>query len=219
VADNPHYLADFRFSRLDLDGDAGFFSCGKGMLMIEGKHDIQRGKWIEPAFPKSGWYCSSMADAGRDGRICEMCGVAEVQWLHMMAHGERPGLLAVGLDCAQDLGRDFERARRRGIAFSFECRVRAAWQKQEWELSKDGNYYTNARGYNFSTFLFGDGRFGLRVRLKHTVDDKDKIDGTNKYATLQDAMKAWPDALFHARSRLTDGKTFDNWRSLCGPTA
>jgi hypothetical protein len=185
--------------------------------MIEGRHDLSQGNWVARGFPKTGWHCGTMKDGGREGHICEMCGVAEVRWLHMMAHEERPGFLAVGLDCAQDLGSDFERARRRGIAFSFECRVRAAWRKPKWRLSLDGNHFMNARGYNFSTFEFGDGRFGLRVRLENTVDDDDKIDGRNKYMSLQDAMRAWPDALFYARAHMTDGKVFDNWRSLCGP--
>jgi hypothetical protein len=186
--------------------------------MIEGKHDRSAGFWRDLAFPKSGWHCNTMEDGGRDGRICGMCGVAEVQWLHLMAHEERPGLLAVGLDCAQDLGGDFDRARRRMTAFSFERRVRAAWWKQEWELSKDGNYFTNARGFNFSTFKFGDGRFGLRVRRENTVDDRYKKDGEEMFATVKEAMNAGPNAMFYARARLTDGKVFDNWRSLCGPS-
>lgn len=185
--------------------------------MIEGRHDPKSGNWLNEGFPKSGWYCSSMEDAGSDGQICEMCGRAEVRWLHKMVHDERPGFLSVGLECAQDLGGDFERARRRKNAFSLEMKVRKQWPSQVWELSQDGNYYTNAKGYNFATFEAGGGFFGLRIRLEHTSDDKFKIDGKTMYATVQDAMAAGPDALYFARSRLTDGRVFDNWRSLCGP--
>ena len=158
-----------------------------------------------------------MEDAGLEGRRCEICEAVEVRWLHKMVHDERPGFLSVGLDRAQDLGRDFERARRRKNAFSLEMKVRNHWPDQVWELSQDRDYFTNARGYNFATFEAGGGYLGPRIRIEDSIDDKCKIDGKTMFASVEDAMAAGPDALFYARSRLTDGKVFDNWRSLCGP--
>jgi hypothetical protein len=185
--------------------------------LIEGEHE-KKGKWLDPTVPKTGWFCDTMDDAGGDGQLCEMCGCAEVRWLHVLVHDSYDGRIAVGTRCAEELEVDFDRPARRMKAFSLECRIRRELPQREWKRSERGNYYVNSGDFNISTFRKGEG-YGLRVRRKATFNDEARLNGDKMYASLEDAKLGRPDALFAARAKLGRENEFENWRALCGRSA
>ena len=77
-------------------------------------HDhTDHGKWSEAGVPKKGWNCIGIDDLEEPSQTCEMCGTAEIRYVHYMQHPDYPEELAVGCICAENMEQDYVRPRER----------------------------------------------------------------------------------------------------------
>lgn len=112
-------------------------------------HDhTDHGKWSEAGVPKKGWSCIGIDDLGEPSQTCEMCGTAEIRYVHYMQHPDHPEELAVGCVCAENMEQDYVRPREREKRLRTLARRRKTWERRQWKVSSKGNWFLNAEGYN-----------------------------------------------------------------------
>lgn len=157
-----------------------------------------RGKWSADGVPKKGWTCIGIDDLEEPKQLCEMCGNAEIRYVHTMEHPNYQGQLQVGCVCAEHMEEDYKRPREREKRLRNSARRRAAWPSRKWRTSKKGNLYINVEGFNL-TVSRNDLGWGVRV-LKRTSGAAQ--DGKKIYSTDNDARLAAFNALLWAKDHL-----------------
>ncbi|KQX38194.1 hypothetical protein ASD04_11275 [Devosia sp. Root436] len=106
------------------------------------------GKWSETGVPKKGWNCVGVDDLGEPSQTCEMCGTAEIRYVHIMHHPDYPADLSVGCICAENMEQDYVRPREREKRLRTLAARRKTWRRRQWKVSGRGNWYLNTEGYN-----------------------------------------------------------------------
>ena len=96
--------------------------------------------WKREDVPKTGWFCTNVADLGAPTGICEMCGYQIIRYVHCMEHRRyRP--LFVGCVCAGKMEGNIAGAKKREADFKNRQTRRAKFLKRPWKQSKKGNEY------------------------------------------------------------------------------
>jgi hypothetical protein len=135
-------------------------------IMTESTHTF-RGKWSEKGVPKKGWNCVDVDDLGEPSQVCEMCETQDIRYVHVMEHPDYPDLLNVGCVCAERMEEDYVRPKEREKRLKRVARRRSAWAQRKWFMSRQGNPYINADGFNLTVFRKECG-FGIVVSNRRT---------------------------------------------------
>src|ERR1051325_4981142 len=91
------------------------------------------GKWSEPNVPHRGWTCVNVEDLGELLQVCEMCGSAEIRYVHFMRHPDYEGDVGVGCVCAEHMEEDCTGPRLREKALRSRVRRRLTWNDRIWK--------------------------------------------------------------------------------------
>jgi hypothetical protein len=142
--------------------------------MIGGSEKVKKkptGKWTRAGVPHRGWTCIDVYDDCPDNeeptRVCEMCEIQIIRFVHVMRHREHPEL-EVGCVCAGNMQGDYAGARRREQWLKNRGARRRVWLKRKWRTSTRGNEYVNADGFNVVVFWRND---QWSARVKHGDTD------------------------------------------------
>lgn len=157
-----------------------------------------RGKWSELGVPKFGWSCVDVDDLGEPSQICEMCGVAEVRYIHVMHHPEYPEELLVGCICAEHMEQDYVRPREREKRMRTLAARRKTWGGRQWRVSGRGNLYLNTDGYNLVIVPSG---LQWRVMVSNRETGANQL-GRKQFALQSEAQAAALTALFWAKDHI-----------------
>lgn len=125
------------------------------------------GKWSQSGVPHKGWTCVDIEDLGEPSAICEMCETQEIRYVHHMQHPAYPETLCCGCVCAGHMESDYEGAKRRERVLRNASVRRRKWLTRDWRLSRNGNPFLNADGYNVVVYQVGQG-WGFRVSNRTT---------------------------------------------------
>jgi hypothetical protein len=95
---------------------------------------MSTGLWNDPTVPKRGWICVDINDLGAPQKICEMCCVQEIRYVHTMQHTAYASL-EVGCVCAGHMEGSLDAARTReaGLKNRIERERRAKERAIEYE--------------------------------------------------------------------------------------
>jgi hypothetical protein len=104
-----------------------------------------RGRWSQLGVPHKGWTCVAMEDVGDDLVICEMCGFAEVRYVHVMTHEAWSEELRVGYVCASHMEQDYVGVKEREARFHSYIGRRGRWLTRQWRRSSKGNEFLKCR--------------------------------------------------------------------------
>lgn len=165
-----------------------------------GDHGLNAGHWLEAGFPRTGWRFYTFTDLGDAAKVCEMCLNATVRFAHILIHTDVPGTLAVGLKCAEVLQNDFFLPEKREREYRTDLRIRRDWSSREWKVSRTGNLYINARGFNIAIWNKGGAGFGVTIRQQDRFDDNYVRNDERLYRTLEEAKQGALVCLMNARS-------------------
>jgi hypothetical protein len=110
------------------------------------------GLWGAPGVPQRGWVCIAMDDLGAPSEICEMCGHAQIRYVHVMRHQGYPDDLRCGCVCAGYMAEDMRAAEKREKTLKQEAGIKARWLTRGWKNSWKGNQYINVAGNNVVVF-------------------------------------------------------------------
>jgi hypothetical protein len=127
----------------------------------------QTGKWSQPGVPHKGWICIDIEDLREPSTTCEMCETQEIRYVHHMQHPRYPDVLGCGCVCAGHMESDYEGARQREKVLRNASARRRKWLTRDWRVSRNGNPFLNADGYNVVVYPAGQG-WGFRVGNRST---------------------------------------------------
>jgi hypothetical protein len=130
--------------------------------------------------------------------LCEMCEVMHIRYIHIMHHLGHPPL-QVGCVCAGNMEQNVVRARQRERNFKLLQSRRKNWLTRTWRVSRAGNDFLNADGFNVAVFPKGD-HWGARV-LERSSGRKRTLPG--RYETKDAAKLAALDVMLDMRRRVT----------------
>jgi hypothetical protein len=156
------------------------------------------GKWDDPAVPKAGWICTEVYDSCEDGdelhRVCDMCEVALIRYVHVMVHDDweplEAGCICAGhMECDEAAAMHRENAARRRDRFPGH---------KNWRRTERGNARLNVDGLRLIVYRHGS---GWRVGVADRVEDGEEIWGRRDYASEREARRAAFDAMVYAKSR------------------
>lgn len=125
------------------------------------------GKWSQPGVPHKGWSCIDIEDLGEPSTTCEMCETQEIRYVHHMQHPSYPEVLACGCICAGHMENDYDRAQRREKIVRNASARRSRWLMRDWRISRSGNPFLNADGYNIVVYPAGQ-EWGFRITNRQT---------------------------------------------------
>jgi hypothetical protein len=117
-----------------------------------------------------------------------------------MEHPDYPGTLGVGCICAEHMEEDYIRPRQREKRLRNEARRRANLPRRKWSLSRAGNPYLDAEGFNLTVVAASGSGFQLVVKNQGSGRSKR---GKETYASVQAAKGASPAALLWAQKNLS----------------
>lgn len=160
-----------------------------------------RGRWSQAGVPHRGWSCVGLEDLGSPEQLCEMCGSADVRYVHLMAHPNFPDILSVGCVCAEHMEGDYVSPRSREKRLRNVARRRKSWSKRIWRLSRKGNPYINTDGYNVTVFRHPRPGDGWGISVLNRTSGQSQFSRKN-YASEEKAKLAALDALLWAKSNL-----------------
>jgi hypothetical protein len=129
-----------------------------------------------------------------------MCESVEIRYVHNMEHPDYPGTLGVGCICAEHMEEDYIRPRQREKRLRNEARRRANLPRRKWSLSRAGNPYLDAEGFNLTVVPASGSGFQLVVKNQGSGRSKR---GKETYASVQAAKGASPAALLWAQKNLS----------------
>lgn len=110
------------------------------------------GCWSQPSVPHKGWVDLGVHDEEEPERVCEMCEVAHVRFVHIMRHSDYPEDLLVGCVCAEKMSEDKVTPKaREKTARNLKVR-REKWLSRSWRVSGKGNDYLRHQGVVFTIF-------------------------------------------------------------------
>lgn len=144
----------------------------------------QTGKWSQPGVPHKGWSCIDIEDLGEPSATCEMCETQEIRYVHHMQHPGYPEVLGCGCVCTGHMESDYEGARQREKVLRNASARRRKWPTRDWRVSRNGNPFLNADGYNVVVYPAGHG-WGFRVSNRST--DKNLV--SRRVLASMDAAK------------------------------
>lgn len=169
--------------------------------MTEKTH-TNHGKWSEAGVPHRGWECVSVEDLGEPTQTCEMCESADIRYAHVMQHPDYSEMLAVGCVCAERMEEDYVRPRQREKGLKSIARRRASWVRREWRMSRQGNPYLNAEGFNLTVLRQRDRDDSYwSVRVENRASSTSQI-GRKRHSSEAAAKAAALEALIWAKSHL-----------------
>lgn len=166
------------------------------------------GRWLDPLFPATGWVCGGMEDAGRQGRLCDVCQSVDVRFAHVMTHPDVPKALWAGLGCVEKMVDDPFKAEKRERRFRDDLRIRSDWPRRQWKISRAGNPFINARGYKIAIWNKGGAGFGVTIRLQNKFDCEFIRNDPYLFKTVDDAKAGALEILMDVRrqGREIDGQ-------------
>lgn len=129
------------------------------------------GKWAQAGVPHRGWTCIGIEDLGEPSAICEMCETQEIRFVHYMTHPDCTAEIAAGCICAGRMEENYEGARNREAILRSAAGKKRRWLDRKWKVSRAGNPYINANGYNVVVFPTGTPTtpsWGFRVTNQET---------------------------------------------------
>jgi hypothetical protein len=144
----------------------------------------QTGKWSQSGVPHKGWTCIDIEDLGEPSATCEMCETQEIRYVHHMQHPNYPEILGCGCVCAGHMESDYEGARQREKVLRNAGARRRKWLTRDWRVSRNGNPFLNADGYNIVVYPAGQG-WGFRIVNRAT----DRGIVSRKVLATKDAAK------------------------------
>lgn len=156
------------------------------------------GKWSEAGVPKKGWSCIGIDDLEEPSQTCEMCGTAEIRYVHYMQHPDYPEELAVGCICAENMEQDYVRPREREKRLRTLASRRKTWGRRQWKVSSKGNPYLNVEGFNL---VLTHSDRGWRVIVSNRSSGASQT-GRIQYDLEADAKQAALTALLWAKDHL-----------------
>jgi len=162
------------------------------------------GKWAQPGIPHKGWTCVYVEDLGAPDAVCEMCELQEIRYVHHMQHADYPAVLEVGCVCAEHMEGDYQGPRRRERDLKNAARRRSRWLERRWKVSRQGNPYINADGFNITVFRKQDGTWGGRIEDRSTAQS---ITSRRRYETEDQAKLAAFDAMIFLKSKRGWGRS------------
>jgi hypothetical protein len=169
------------------------------------------GHWGDPSFPKTGWYCVSEDDLGREEdnwATCEMCQTKSIRHVHHLRHSDMEQTLACGCVCAGRLEGDPEAPKKREREWARkireiernarnhqkqlaarqleEIRRRTSWIKDGWHPSslKPENIWKKTPLGIVTIFKTGSG-YKARLNDQFVPDDRRHV-----YTEQAEAMEA-----------------------------
>lgn len=160
------------------------------------------GKWCEPDVPHKGWQRLDVVDLGEPAKICEMCEVITIRYVHFMRHEDYPDTLEVGCVCAGHMAEDYVGPARDEKRLRDLARRRKTWDQRSWYKDYDGRGFTGAQYLNTEGFHLTvwpqRGVWQIRVG-RHGRDPRY---GKKRYPTIDAAKRAGLDALLWAKEHL-----------------
>ncbi|TCB22074.1 hypothetical protein E0J09_25830 [Rhizobium leguminosarum bv. viciae] len=162
------------------------------------------GHWLDLRFPTTGWVCRGIEDAGNEGRLCDVCQGVRIRFAHILSHPDVPQALSAGLGCAEKLVDDPFRAEKRERAFRDDLRIRNDWPRRDWKISRVGNPFINARGYNIAIWNKGGSGFGVTIRLQNKFDGEFVRNDPRLFKTVDDAKVGALEILMDVRKERRD---------------
>ncbi len=146
--------------------------------------------WNQQGVPHKGWDLDDVFDVRENGEeeweavyeTCMMCGKEKIRFVHILSHPEVNSQFRVGCSCAEKMTEDYVGPKTKEKELLNRSNRRSAWITKDWKVSKNGNFYLNASGYNVVIY-----------REKQSDNFKVKIDnvfGKKKFDTLQKAKIA-----------------------------
>lgn len=143
--------------------------------------------WNDPAFPKSGWICTSVTDLGSPSGICQMCGFQIIRYVHHMYHPETGKQLNCGCVCAGKLEGNIDKARKRETAFKNKKQRKINFKKKQWKRSSKGNEYLKIKNHLIVLFhLKKSNKWNFSI---------DNIFNKKSYKTREECLEAIFNAL------------------------
>lgn len=143
------------------------------------------GKWSQPGVPHKGWSCVDIEDLGEPSATCEMCETQEIRYVHHMEHANYPQVLACGCVCAGHMEDNYEGAQQREKGMRNANSRKRRWLTRDWRISRGGNPFLNADGYNVVVYPAGSRGWNFRVKNRST----DKGVASRQPLITQDAAK------------------------------
>lgn len=125
-----------------------------------------------------------------------MCEVQDVRCVHVMEHANYAETLRVGCICAGHMEENLVGARLREGAFKARRSRRDRWLSRSWGVSRAGNQYLNADGFNVVVYPVRD---GLGARIEHRETGLGRA-LERRYATEKHAKLAAFDAMIDAKA-------------------
>lgn len=166
--------------------------------------DFMKGKWDDPAVPKAGWSCIEVYDSIEDDddgdrelhRICGMCEVKPIRYIHVMTHDAWPSSIDAGCNCAGQMEGNKEAAMQREQAAKRKDRFPG---HKNWRRTPDGNARLNIEGFKLTVYQKQDSTW--RVVVSDRDEYEKPIWGQKIYATEYEARKAAFVALVYAKEK------------------
>lgn len=155
-----------------------------------------RGKWGDPAVPKTGWSCVGIDDLEAPSEICQMCESMEIRYVHHMDHPDHPSL-DVGCICAGHMEGDLEAARDRERWLRAYARRRATWDRRRWSRPTAGDLALNTDGYQILIYPVS----GWMVDVLHRRTGR-RYKGSFVYPSSEAARRASLKALLSAKDQM-----------------
>lgn len=150
------------------------------------------GKWARAGVPHKGWGCVGVTDLGEPSRICEMCEVMVIRYVHHMRHDNYPDVLDCGCICAGHMEDDYANAQsRERLMHNVDAR-RKNWLTRDWRVSRKGNPFLNTDGCNIVVFERGS---GWAYRIVRDGEPENAHMSEHTYRSARDAKLASFDAM------------------------
>jgi hypothetical protein len=126
-----------------------------------------------PDVPREDWRCMEVADllekhTGHREVICEMCGVVNIRYVHVMEHDNFDEVLGVCAACAGLMTGDSVNPGRIETEVRKKSEARDRWLAGHWYLSARDNWVINVSGVNMGVFpvKFKHGLWSCRIGEK-----------------------------------------------------
>lgn len=123
-----------------------------------------------PDVPRDDWRCMEVADllekhTGRREVVCEMCGVVNIRYVHVMEHDSFHEVIGVCVTCAERTTGDAVNPRKVEAEVRRKSGARDRWLAGHWYLSARDNWVTNVSGVNMGVFpvKFKQGLWSCRI--------------------------------------------------------
>lgn len=108
--------------------------------------------WNDSKIPRHGWICIVMEDNEDNLETCQVCGVQEIRYVHIMHHPDCSHTVRAGSHCASKMELDSNTADIREHGFINKIKRKKNWLKDDWKISTKGNPRKVKEGYIITLF-------------------------------------------------------------------